>query len=293
MIELRIHGILFTRKRMIPEQWNELTGQQLIEIAEVLQGWNSSKSGERDSLRRDLQLARILSGLDKGTFLRMNAAEVYEKLLPLTAFVKNECNLTEQLLPVVKVNGMKFYGPDSELRNLQFAEFDFAERDLYLWHKQMETEEVDAKPVDHSYLYRFVAYLYRPAIAGYDFKRNPAGDPREPFNAKLSEYYAAEYFEKHLPLPVALAITFFYKGCRKLIVSLFPDVFDGANKSEISEVPAYFDLMAGIAETGVYGDFSKVEQMYLYNALLEMRRNIKLQQEMKEQLESLTGNNEE
>ena len=91
---------------------------------------------------------------------------------------------------------------------------------------------------------------------------------------------------RSVDVATCIAVTLWYKACRKFITEQFPAVFSqpDTDKSEVSSCPAYFGLMRAIAEKGTFGTFDDVEQLSIYTALLELETAIAQQQEQEEKL---------
>lgn len=275
MIHVVLHKDPFKEGRecLVPERWEELTGEQLAEIAFILYS-------DADHIAKLTRCTRVLLGVSGDYFATIDPEVILEELVPLAMWVQEEVDLTEQLLPELKAGGQVYYGPHSALGNLRFVEFDFAERALFEYNMSRTREA----------LYRFVACLYRPmvtipeGVADREKWIIAQGDKREPFNDNLVEHYG-KFLQQYLPPRYAFAALLFYKGCRKHLVELFPMVFDSTviqqqadgEDQEVkpaaeSHEPSYLPLMRMIANAGTYGDFDKVENMYLHNALFEMEQ---------------------
>jgi hypothetical protein len=243
-----------TKTINFPESWNELRAEQLPQLAAAL-------IGIPDPEEQKIEIARILLSMHQKKFRKIQPAVLFESILPLCKWVTGNINLTRQLLPSLNIGKHVFHGPKDELLNLRLMEWDFAERSLSDWFD-------DNDKVMH--LARLCAILYRPVKEGYDIERDPDGDSREPFNDNLINYHAILIL-KSLPINILFAIMLWYRGCRNKITDDFAPVFAGnpSGNSPKGE-SGYFDLMRAIAKEGTYGDFDKVEQMYLVNALMEL-----------------------
>lgn len=270
MIALNTHTTKGKKNTLVPENWNELRPAQLPPVAEAL---FLCASGQPAG---DIILAQAMTGIKD--FSKWAPDIFVGELLPLLEWAKKSTELHKQLLPQLPCGDITVYGPKSELENLVFVEFDFAERELYLWCKT---------PEDINLLYRFMACLYRPAKKGYDMVRNEAGDVRELFNDNLLPYLSAQ-LQDAIPLNVAQAVLLWYKGCRALLMERFPAVFQhGPVSTEEDQIPSYFPLMRSIAKEGTYGNFDSVERMLMYNALHEMDCCIADYNRMQEKMEDM------
>jgi len=254
----------------VPQSWNELTGEQLQAVALVL-------FTEDVPVLRDLRLIMAITGLQPHQLAAMDAAVVWEQLLPLVEWLKTDCNLTTQVLQEFTGKRVKYCGPADYLANLRLGEFDFTERALYHWYNDT---------ADIKRLYAFIAILYRPARKRYDRTSNPDGDNREPFNANMTAQYA-KCLMRHMPLSFAYSVLLFYKGCRDYITERHSRIFSGGSESDTPAEPGYFPLIRMIAKDGTHGNFSEVEQMFIYNAFEEMECAIDDRERIEEEIEKL------
>lgn len=254
----------------MPEDWTEISPKQMALVADVLFADFSAEE-------LDVFLVVILSGINKKE-LRICSPEVMnEKLIPLVAWAKKECTLTQQIFPVIANKwGADYYGPESELDNLRLAEYDCAEKELHAWQSALNAE--GQKP-DENLLYRFIACLYRKGKKNY---KATDTDRREAFNQGAVQINA-EKLKKLLPIGNALAIALWYRACKAKISELYAELFEGEESEQEPSSIDNFPLMRMIAKSGIYGDFEKVEQMYLYTALTELSESLKEQQRLEEQ----------
>lgn len=266
MTSLCLHDGQVSYNRQIPDTWNELTADQLLKVADIL--YNPSP----DVTSIEVALLVALGGINRHTIRRMLPEVMKEQLLPLVSWIREtEEPFTRQLLPIISISRGQYFGPADYLKNIRFAEFDFAERDLHQWHQD---------PEDELALYRFIACLYRRPRKNYDHQIDPDGDRREKFNYVQAERNAV-LLQQGMSRRIAMAILLWYKGCRHFITTRHHRIFDGANQSDDPAAPAYFGLMREIAKTGTYGPFEQVEDMYMYNALHEMECALDEQEEIK------------
>lgn len=257
MIIVNIHNDNTVRSVEMPETWNELSDIQVMRIASVL-------FEDLSETELNMKLVRILMGYRYKELHSTEAEVMVEHLFPLVEWVKQDCALTEQKIPVIKHwwGLRKYYGPSSGLLNFRFCEWDAAERALFDFHQDKSATS----------LYKFVAVLYRPKRRTAFAPTDDISDLRQPYNYSKTEKIAQQ-LEKAMPLRQAYAVLLWYKGCRHHIQKLYPSIFDAsANDATEEEVqqPFFFPLMRSIAKSGIYGDLDKVEQLYLYTTLEEM-----------------------
>ena len=270
MIELLLHNGKKQRSLLVPENWNELSGQQFVAVTDIL--YSSIKEG----YELGVKLCKVLCGLSWGKLVRIGEDNLVNHVVPLTAFLTQPCNITAQVLPFIKTKFGKFYGPKACIENFRVNEFHQAEFHLNEWHKILKAlpEGVDFRhdkgALEHLYL--FVACLYRPAKKGYDLAKDPDGDMREDFNYNLAKYHA-QGLPKSVSINTALAIMLFYKGCRALLPESFPDLFNGNDTEEGSDHVDYFSIIRAVAKESVYGNFDAVETMYVWNLFYAVQKS--------------------
>jgi len=238
---------------LVPDQWNELTGPQIVSVMEVLYG-------DHEVNEALLRLLKIITGMKWMRWCRTPISEKME-FLYLTHFLINENNLTRQLLRQYR----GYHGPDDDFNNLTGEEFIFSEN--FYFKSFTIVEENKSRQINEEGLNNLVAVLYRPIKPGYHLKKNPDGDPRVPFNQYISAYNAEKKI-KRWPLAAKLAIFTWYECCRQNMISANPEIFTGGNNE-----PARYGLisvMRLIAEGGIHGDFDKVMKMYVKMWMIEL-----------------------
>lgn len=130
-------------------------------------------------------------------------------------------------IPVIEIRGKKYYGPDSALYNIRFAEFMRLEA---LYEQYVNTG-------DSRFIDKLIAVLYRPA----DPNSKPespsfSGDIRIPFNDHIA--MKNEKRISKLSESTKLAIRLFYEGSRWFIFlgcKLFKNAFSGNASTDSSQ----------------------------------------------------------
>lgn len=271
MIAVHLHNSDRERLKIysvnVPDGWNELSKKQLLAVAQIIYA-------EKNEYRMSVLLVKALCQLKKYWLLPMDAEVFIHELMPLVAFIQSSCDLTEQLIPKLRINRVKLHGPKSYLQNMKLGEFDAAERALFNFNQD---------PTQTNELWRFVATIYRLPKRRYSLKLDAEGDIRQDFNANIVDYWAAQLMKAY-PVHYAIAIMLWYKGCRQYIINRFSNVFTSNEEANADEQPAYFGLMRAIAKEGIYGTFDQVENMYLYTALTEIVCAMEEKALMEEQL---------
>lgn len=239
MTVIEIKNRLFS----FPQIWDELTQRQAREVWKVLCGGYSIEQA-------NMQFVRILSGCGWFRFFRAGAAEISQYFY-LCEFLIKTTNLTRQLLP--EYRGL--YGPSSNFDNLRMNEFAFSQN--YYEAYRDDDRNIDA-------LNRLVATLYR--APGGDEKD---GDIREPFSEavmlKTVETVAG------WPFYIREMIYFWYGGCLEQLMDQYNDIFTGQGGTPA--LHGIVSVMRNVAKDGTYGDFSKVELMYVKMFFLELRES--------------------
>lgn len=271
MLELHYHKKVFS----LPENYNELTGKQLLQVNELL-----LLQLPLPVLR--LKLLQVLLGIGQFSFF-MLPADLKHRLLyhnhSLSGYmvddasvsaidwIINDNNLTEQLLPVY--NG--FYGPKKEFDNLTVKEFHVCEI-AYSDYIQEQTEE---------HLNKLVAVLYRPCKKDYDFTLDKDGDARIFFNPNELNYYTN--IVSKWPAAAKMAIFSFYDGNREYLKTLYDEVFESSGSSAAEGDAGMYDVIRNLAGTK-YGTFKEVEELLLHDVLHEIVSAIKDNQRLEQQL---------
>lgn len=233
----------------IPEAVEELSGKQLIGIAQIL-------ATEKNKFTASLKALRVITRLGFLQFLFLTA-EAELNCIQHIQFVFEELKLTKQLIPKYKngLFGRELHGPKSDLENLTLSEFFFSE--IYY------SDFVNNKEASGS-LDQLIAVLYRPAKKNYNTRLDKDGDIRIDFNANTVNYYASKI--KKCPIGFKHAVLIFYDGCREKIKLNNPNIFgDGGEDNHTG----MYGLMRGLAGPK-FGEMEKVEKMYLHTALLEL-----------------------
>jgi hypothetical protein len=276
MIEVYYHKKSYS----IPESYNELSSDQLIQINKVL------LTGEPKSLVR-LKLLRVLLNMNLYSFFRLPADCKFRILFPdadtelfytkiddeiesSVDWIFNNNNLTDQVLPFYKT----FCGPKKEFDNLKVCEFHVCEMAYY--------DYINTNDVVH--LNTLVATLYRPVKNGYDFLKDSEGDARIPFNPNELSYYTSVVSE--WPLAVKLSILTFYDGCREFLKELYEEVFvTGESGESGNESAGMYEIIRNLSGPR-YGQFKDVEQMNIHDVMREIVSSMAEAEKEKELLNS-------
>ncbi len=235
----------------IPNDWNELSQKQLLEVMEVL----FLKQYNEEQIV--LKLLKVLLNFSYWQFFRCKPEEL-EEYIYLTNFLIKENTLIKCLMPFYTHDKVSYFGPSDEMSNLVMEEFYFTEDYYMQWQEDRSVT---------SLLNNLVAVLYRQAKDNYDFEKNADGDPRIAFNENICAHYALKSVVAW-PMNVKLAIATWYAGYRQHLIQLYPEVF-----SQSGGDPTRFGLLSvirNIAMKGVHGNFESVEKKYVNLIMMEL-----------------------
>jgi hypothetical protein len=238
---------------VIPENYNELTGDQLIKLAPLL------KSTEPDALLLSLKVLQVLMNKSTAAFYFLSL-DLRERALQYAQWVFEKNTLTKQILP--SIDG--YYGPKSNFDNLTLDEYHCAE----IFYSEF-LSSADAAALD-----KLVAVLYRKPKKDYDELRDPDGDIRMPFNEHEIDYWA--HFISYWPSDTKEAVLLWYDGCRQHLIALYNTVFTPPkDEAPAEDNRGMFGVMRQIADGSKYGQFEQVKKLNIHTALLEMEELIK------------------
>jgi hypothetical protein len=249
MVELHYND----KSYMLPECYNELTGDQLIKLAPLL------KSAEPDVLLLSLKVLQVLMNKSTAAFYFLSL-DLRERAIKFVEWVFEKNTLTTQLLPTL----FKYHGPKSNFDNLTLEEYHCAE---LFYSDYLSTKDTAA-------LDKLVAVLYREPKSNYDELRDPDGDVRVVFNEHELEYWAQKI--SNWPTDIKEAALLWYDGCRQHLITLYSAVFTAPkDAAAVEDSRGMFGVMRGIADGGKYGQFEQVKKLNIHIALLEMEELIK------------------
>lgn len=280
----------------LPEDWNELTGKQLLQVCKAFSCCIS---------RNDLivHLMMIFSGLKfcgntnpvmvdgiphfylkhrKCRIALMSVEGIAYAASPLSFLFNHEkdhlieSRLYKNKLPSFRCGFRTFYGPDHALFNIRFSEFIRLES---LYEEFMKTNKPEILDAIIAILYRVKSPKADPKSPEY------GGDIRVPFNDHIVEANAKVM--RGLAPKYKLAIRLFYEGCRWFIFKgsgMFKRAFSNTEGTK-SQVPIFQEFMS-LVNSLANGDASKMEtirQTSLYDIFYELEaiavKNEKLKEE--------------
>jgi hypothetical protein len=236
--------LVYGRKEygLIADQYNELSGKQLMRIAAIL------IKGE-DELLANLRALRVLLKMNLFRFF-MVPADAKQRMLEHCTWIFERNGLTKQLITYYR--GM--YGPADDFDNLTMGEWNACE----IFYRDLVEESSDEA------LDKLVAVLYRKAKPEYDRKLNTDGDIRQPFKMFEIDYYSKKI--KHWPAEVKLSVLLWFDGCREQLKQCY-SLFDGTGTAPGD--PGMFDVIRGLCGDK-YGSMKNVEDLNVHLALREL-----------------------
>lgn len=240
----------------LPETPEELTGKQLIGIAEILHGRYSAFGAK-------LKALQVICGLGLFGWVCLKS-EVKVKAIEYVNWIFEEWYITKQLLPQVH----NFYGPADNIENITLFEFYVLER------YYADIIDGNANAIND-----LVAVLYREPKKNYDIAKNLDGDVRVPFNENATTYYSSVV--RKWAMPIKQAILIWYDGCRKKIADDNPELFTGGDGGGEGDM---FEILRSLSG-GKYGDFEKVKNLNIYLAFREINATINEVKTMQKQVE--------
>lgn len=234
------------KKYLIPKNFNELTGAQLMRIAGMIK---AGAVNEMDLLRTLLNKSRIK--------FWCIAVDAKARMLPFVDWVFSANTLTAQLITSYK----GYYAPKAEFDNLTLAEFHFTE----LFYKPA----IDG---DESALNELIAVLYRRPKPNYDFIKDIDGDARVEFNANVIPYNAKR-IARLFPGEVKTAIMMLYDGCREHLKELYDDAFSAPGAQETADELGMYNLIRNLSGDR-FGTIKEVEKVFVHTAFVEVEKII-------------------
>lgn len=273
----------------VPAEWNELSGKQLVGIVkvlagdylpevqrirllQVLMGWSWLKMAVSLGMMHFWELPKIDNTLRRLQLFGKvvdRTARMAVASEQLTAFIFDGNTLTKN--PLLKYKHC--YGPMDEMGNMRMAEFVWAEGYFLRWKESASTADLNM----------LVATLWRPRKRFW--WRDRSGDKREPFNqATLNGH--VQVVDKW-PLAVKLAMATIYDGMRKHKIASNAMLFESNGKSEgDGGVYGMWSVMRSVAMAGHFGDFEKVENMYVDTVMMELTEAMIQAQKLEEQMDA-------
>lgn len=239
---------------LIPGDWNELTNDQLVYLARMV---------EKGATPESVKVKMLLYAMDAYVYeykLTENGyvyhistnkrkryiltAEEMASITPIFDYLFKEVDgkfhidpkLISNPFPETKCGCRTAYGPADGLTNITFEQFS----DLQIWQTRVSESEV--------YLHKFISIIYKKHN-GSDFDLKQI--------AKISP-------------TVKICIVWFYIGCMAYLYKKFPKTFAGSGgEASTDVVDGQMRLLDALAQ-GKLVDKEQVKKSLLYDALYSM-----------------------
>lgn len=252
----------------IPNNWNSLTDQQLVKLSMLLFYAKNTKT-------IDYKIFKVFSNYKWYKFKLFRKIRLLFKTRQVSAikksfvFIYTKQNLT-RFIPVIKINGKKYFAPAERLSNLSIGEFSVCE-DLYLAYLR------NVNNAATNYGETYLRYLFAVLYVGAKSKIRPN------FNKDLLEDIVVKTDKiktKHL-----LTTLLSYKGCRDAIVSnkkykhIFPETKEDANQDTPKEIPqssGFSDVILSFSGK-LFGEYNKTYKTNVYTFLDAYEKEIATQ----------------
>lgn len=223
-----------------PEKWDEMTPRQVLQVFRVLVSHPTDHAVY-------LQLLKVLAGCSWWAIYREKKSRLMEYFY-LCDFIFATQNLTRNPLPAYKGH----HGPADNFDNLRMNEFAYSQTFYEEYRANEQPEALD----------KLVATLWRPGGGNAE-----DGDRRQVF--KEAPMMARIKQVQKWPSHLKEAIYHWYGGCLGTLMEANADVFTG-NGGEPA-LHGIVSVMRNVAKDGTWGDFEKVEMMYVKMFFLELK----------------------
>ena len=254
--------------RSLPSTWNELTREQLLYVS----GLFASKLPLIEF--RVKVLFEFLSV--KRKILKRIAPEDAYTLCESLDFLNKEVNLTRNLLPIIKTDLKKYYGPADAMVYCSFGEFTLACSALDEFQKTGEEKHLD----------QLFAILYRPKKFLWSIRKffTDNQDPRAKFmNRTLKKRAGKLGMVDHC---VKYSVYLFFNGVLNSLPALYPYVYRQKDETD-SQDTGWASLIISLAD-GKTDDRSleTVMNSNLYNVFIGLNKKAREYHEYLDKIES-------
>lgn len=246
---------------LLPSNWNELTKEQFIRIAQLstlkltqnelklyllvsILGFTIphekaySVNGEKCYRMRGSKKVYLISATDLAYVCCNSLSFIFiERKFGERITLEIDCKLALTLIDFIDVNGEKWYGPANSLNNCIYEEYI---RTLVFASEFSENKSIDS-------LNKLVACLYRPAKREED----NSGDTRIPFNDFIVEQEAKKLAK--VPEAIKYAILLQFNGALWNLARLYKEAFTpGTGKASAKNVfMQQMDLIDSLAKHNI------------------------------------------
>jgi hypothetical protein len=275
IINLQEGAKVHKREIRIPDAWNAVPANVYPELCSIYLKKDHEMSDYDKAVR-----AFVLLSLDSYDLVEKLQADELYPMLGTVDWVFNKLDLTQNLQPVVEIDGVQFHGPADEMENLRFAEWCVADTHFVNYSKSGNVQD----------LQQLAACIYRPIGSGDEFCRTSShyrGDQREKFNDQLLKSRAL--LMAKLPKAILDGIYVFYASCKHQITGLYPEVFPVKQKGttnssdSVDQQFSWFDVYDDLRGDPKFGGPDKLEDEFLHTVLASIERTRTTMKKLKKQ----------
>jgi len=239
----------------LPSAWDEMTGKQLLFVANL---FNRRLSVIDFKLKILLHCLAIRPKLIK----RIDPEDAYS-LCQSFDFLLKDVTLTRNLIPVIRPGFIKYYGPSDKMLHCSFGEFTKAHNKLDQYIKTR----------DEKVLSEIIAILYRPKKAFWFIRKRLTNnrDPRRKLHDLSLKKRTAIF--ANLDPSIKYGVFLFFTGVLNSLPGQFPNVFrkreDNSEENKYGWVPLVISLADGktddqslerVLSSNLYNVFFGLEQ---------------------------------
>ena len=263
-------GVVLSKE--IPESWNELTRDQLFWVVSVFFRKGLTQLDARDWLIVKFLAPKnvIFNGNELRELFKLNILQFQQLSETLGWIFEEGSALTKQLIPSIRLEGHRYYGPLSSIDNCTAGEVARADGFLVKYQESQEDEALDG----------LIATLYRPRKWWWFFTRIfpdlNSGDPRMKFNDSTLSRRRRRI--RNLKRETKLAILLFFQGCKQEVVDAFANSF-----GEEKEAGGFgmLGILLELAGTK-FGTFEQTLETNYWAIMTELERSALHAKEMEE-----------
>lgn len=259
-----------------PSSYNELNASLLLDVCKHLL--------TRSKLTPFALLFSIF-GAKRGFFFPNKRTKFLKSLPPealtylandqeVTGWIYQPPRLTNYTIPSFRIGLTKYYGPHSDMLNINVAEF--VEVSMYYGaYLNSLASEPDISLID-----KMLAVLYRPGRSFYAFEKNGPNfilDRR----VKNNEYRFTQRVNRFKKLSPALKMALFlqYEGALEAFAQHFPNAFSASGGGGGNDTAGWVKLLMSMSGD-IFGDYEKTQSVDVFTFFTKVDSNIEQAKEM-------------
>lgn len=251
----RFSWFRYSKRKLIPESFSELTGKQLLFYLRLLAENHSPEVMKLHFANQffRLPISRIngykevaqFEGNEEKKQALIDAwfdnCDELNYLIHEFNFLEKPIEITKNLFPIRRIGFRFFAGPSDEMKNVSIWEYAVAENTLlnYL---------ADLNPM---HLHKLAAILYRPISIKQLFNKIFNGsckDLRIPFRDHM--IIKNQNKLKRADLLFTLAIPIFFRSVRNTLPEKYPHIYNGKKKSDDEDGMSWGDVIVKMSKPG-------------------------------------------